>query len=258
MRVIIHTFALFTLAVAPASAVDLVQPAEIVRQYVTLRTGASASSGTAGRLRVGEAIPLVDAGREWHEVELPNGSSAFAPAPWTIISRDVEPPPALPASRSQDELRIHFLNIGVGTCTLVECPGANAPPMLVDCGSTGREVGDLTAQQAADYIETLLAPHSTEPNVVISHPDQDHFSLVATVLADTEVENVWLGGDRGEYERFGFETWLSNQQSVTVHAEPTLTPGWHNGGAPLGADLSCGDAEVFVLTVNVGGGAQYE
>lgn len=34
-----------------------------------------------------------------------------------------------------DELRVHFIDVGQGDCTLIECPGGGV--ILVDCGSLG-------------------------------------------------------------------------------------------------------------------------
>ena len=62
------------------------------------------------------------------------------------------------APRDEDELRIHYMNVGAGTCTVVECPGSNAPPMIIDCGSIGSSSQDMTKKQAGKYIAKVLAP----------------------------------------------------------------------------------------------------
>ncbi len=159
------------------------------------------------------------------------------------------------APRSEDELRIHYMNVGAGTCTVVECPGANAPPMIIDCGSIGRSSDDLTKDEAGDYIAEVLDLHATQPNVVISHPHKDHYAWIADVLNDVQTQNIWLGGDKSGYTIGDFPDWLRKQKEngAQVFDDDEIGSDFHNDGSPMAdSELSCGDALVYTLTVNTG------
>jgi competence protein ComEC len=124
--------------------------------------------------------------------------------------------------------------------------------MIVDCGSTGATTTDLDAKLTRDYIRNVLSSHTTAPNVVLSHADLDHYGHISSVLDDITVASVWQGGDVDHYADNGFPAWLARQEKGGVMLKRNFPPHFHNGGNPIGADLSCGDASTFVLTVNTG------
>ena len=92
---------------------------------------------------------------------------------------------------NEDELRIQFLNIGTDTCTVVECPGTSAPPMIVDCGSLGSTDNGLTENEAATYVQNVLSPTTVRPNVVISHADRGPLPIHRR--AGDDADNIWQG-----------------------------------------------------------------
>lgn len=237
--------ALLLAILAPTLAsADRVVPSDRVRRAVIVYEQPDADSARRGRIRVGESAELLRSVPRWHEVRLEDGDTGFVSKSWTRVIRGGLAP------REQDELRIHYLNIGAGTCTLVECPGPNAPPMIIDCGSLEATDADMDEDEARDYIQGILAEHAVAPNLVLSHADRDHYGWISHVLADTQVTNVWQGGNADDYSADGFPEWIAGQTGATVHDD--LDENWHNGGEPLGDELDCGDAAVFVLTVNVG------
>ena len=237
-------FALILLVLTVNAAADRVVPSDRVRHHVNVFEQASGQSNEIGELRVGQSFELVGSISRWHEVELPDGRNGFVSRSWTRV---VEEP-----GEDQDELVIHYLNVGAGTCTVVECPGQNAPPMIVDCGSVGRHNG-LTDTQARNYIENVLNNHDPDPNVVISHPHTDHYGMIAEVLENVQSANIWLGGDTDGYEHRGFPTWLADQRDGGATVHEGLPQNFHNDEQAMpGTTLGCGDAEVFTLTVNTG------
>ena len=152
-------------------------------------------------------------------------------------------------------LRIHFINVGAGNCVLVECPGPEAPPMIVDCGTMGATETDMTQDEARTYIQGLLSRHpAAQPNVVLSHADTDHYGWVPHVLAGAAIGHVWMGGNGSAYTERDFPTWLTAAESGGAEVHDGFPADWHNDGEPLGDDLPCGAASTFVLTVNSGGG----
>lgn len=228
-----------------ASAQDLVTPSDRVATHVNLRAEPNENGAKLGELDIAEALPLVGSVPRWYEVRLPSGGTAFVSKAWTTISQALAP-------RRQDELRLHFLNIGAGTCTVVECPGANASPMVVDCGSTGATDVDMSRDEAGTYVRNVLSQHQAAPNVVLSHGDEDHYGHIASALAGLTVASIWQGGDPNEYTSNLFPGWLADQQSRGAVIHRNFSPHFHHDRQPLGDDLSCGSASTFVLTANTG------
>ncbi len=157
-------------------------------------------------LSIGQALPLVRTLPRWYEVQLPGGVTGFVSKSWATVLRGLAP-------HQPDELRTHFLNIGAGSCAVVECPGSNARPMIVDCGSTGATAVDMDGQQVRTYIRNVLQQHTAAPNVVLSHPDSDHYSHIPNALDTVTVASVWQGGDPDGYTSANFPAWLAKQQS---------------------------------------------
>jgi beta-lactamase superfamily II metal-dependent hydrolase len=162
----------------PASAQDLVTPSNHVTTFVHVRAAAQKDAPQIALLKIGDALPLAGSIPRWYVVQLPNGQSGFVSKAWTSISRALVPP-------KEDELRIHYLNIGAGTYTVVECPGPNTPPIIVDCGSTGATSVDLDAAQSRTYVRNILSQHPTLPNVVLSHADLDHYGHISRTPSTT-------------------------------------------------------------------------
>jgi beta-lactamase superfamily II metal-dependent hydrolase len=239
------TLVLSSASLALAQTDERVVPSERVTTFVHIRAESRADSAERGRLQIGQSLPLVGSVPRWYEVQLPDSTTGFISKAWTRVTHGL-------AARQEDELRIHILNIGTGTCTVVECPGANAPPMIVDCVSLGRTENDLTETEAATYVQHILSTTTIRPNVVISHPDRDHYRYIATVLATTPANHIWQGGTPAEYTTDGFPAWLQQQRDggATVHDDKPAD--WNNDAQPLGDTLSCGTASTFVLTVNTG------
>ncbi len=235
-------FLLVVLLLVPSVAIgDVVVPSDRVTSRVVVREDTSAASDNIGSLRPGEQLEYLGSVPRWHQVRLPDGRPGFVSKSWTRVVRD--------------ELRIHFLNVGAGTCTVVECPGQNSPPIIIDCGSRGVTATDLDRDEARAYVQGILNQHTAAPNVVLSHGDRDHYGWIPHVLQGVQVQNIWQGGDSNDYTQDGFPNWIANQvaNGATIQPNlPTVPPNWHNNGQPLEGGLSCGPASTFVLTMNTG------
>lgn len=243
-----RTYLLILVLVWPATGLaERVMPSNRVSSGVTIRAEPRASSNQLGLLRVGEVARLLSNVPRWRRIALPDGSEGFVSKSWTTVVPDIP-------ARAQDHLRLHFLNIGGGTCTVVECPGQNARPIIVDCGSLGgsRTESDLTADEARLHVARVLSAHSQSPFVVLSHGDSDHYGWIDDILPGVTVGSVWQGGDPGDYTSSGFPAWLAQQTQAGVPVVNGFAPEWNNDGTEITGNLSCGDASVWVLTVNGG------
>lgn len=152
--------------------------------------------------------------------------------------------------RRADEIRVHFLPIGTGSCQLVECPGSNSTPMLVDCGTSGGS--QLDEDSVLDYVQRIVGDQRV--NVVVSHPDNDHVNLIYKVLNPEQIRSIWLGSEYDEYMD-EFKYWVDSIRASDVSPKPTvfqnLPENWHNNSEAV-ADLACGTADTFVLGGQVG------
>lgn len=234
---------------APSPPRWVVASARVVR-YVNVRPTPSTEDPPIASLRPGDRARLVDVTvPRWYEVELADGTRGFVSRSWAEVETALR-------LRRTDELRIHLVNVGPGNCILVECPGEDAIPILNDCGqhfdhetNTGRN-----AAEAAAYLRPLLDSHEAPPTLVVSHPHQDHYEYVPTVLADRDPFAIWLAATKDAHDNphNDFDTWLDRQEAAGTPIHDDLPPHWSNAGDPIADEsLSCGDAEVSVLTVNV-------
>lgn len=153
-------------------------------------------------------------------------------------------------AREQSRLRIHFLPIGTGSCQIVECPGPNATPMLIDCGSTG--LGDFDEAMVRDYIQDIVK--DGQINVVVSHSDDDHANLIPRILDPDQVRSLWIGDKEKNYKA-PFRAWTREFKRIADQSgaffSGNLDENWINDGDAV-ADLQCGTANTFVLGVNSG------
>lgn len=153
--------------------------------------------------------------------------------------------------RLENELRVHFYNVGAGTCTLVECPGPNARPIIVDCGKLPRGQGDyaISDQELKKRIRDTLGDRS--PEVVLSHSDKDHVSLISDVLGEVQVSAIWQGDDPEDYPS-DVKGWVLRQQEHGAAIHRRFAKDWHNDRQHIANGLDCGTASSHVLTVNSG------
>lgn len=153
------------------------------------------------------------------------------------------------------DLKIHYLNVGTGMCQVVECPctGQNCStfPIIFDCGSAGGSAEDMDKTETINYVRDILDDYSSPPIVVISHPHNDHHKYIVDIMADTDAQEIWLGGPWSAYMKSSLASWLKDQQNDNVSIRQGFPAGSDNNGSPI---ITCGDAEVYMLTVNAGKG----
>ena len=224
-----------------------VVPNHLIYSKLRVREHWSTQNPTVGWIEIDEHATLLESIPRWRKVRLDNGRVGFVSKSYSKV---INTKPLQP--RQLNELRIHHLPIGAGTCTLIECPGANTSPIMMDCGSFGsqyRSETDMTLTEATDYVERILSSYPQPPILVISHADKDHYGWTDDVLGTRDLKQIWLGGSYSRYPA-SFRTWIEDRVD-TENLKKNLDAGWHNNGNPIEA-LQCGDAESYVLTVNAG------
>ena len=85
-------------------------------------------------------------------------------------------------SRQEGELRVHFVDVGQGDCTILEFPDGKT--MLVDGGDAS------AADAVLDYCARIGI--ETFDVVLLTHPDADHAGGLPAVLQEYGAEAVWM------------------------------------------------------------------
>ncbi len=236
------------------SIADTVVPSERVKNSVSIRSEPTSKSDFLGKLQLGESLTWVGSQGRWRQVQFDSDTTGWVSKSWTIrLKETAQTDPALTA-RKLDELRIHYLSIGSGSCTVVECPGENASPMIIDCGSLSgtRGANALDEVQAASAINEILSNHSARPNLALSHADVDHYNYVGSILDHLKFKNIWLGGEMASYPDPIKELLETQRSEHEANLNVNLKPGFHNNQMEMGDKLSCGAASVYVLTAMSG------
>lgn len=126
-----------------------------------------------------------------------------------------------------DQFEVTFFDVGQGNCTLVRCP--NGGPLLVDCGSSGgltkkRKKSTTIQTKICDRLKEYIRGNTKNIiNVLISHPDKDHFNWVADVLDNSNFSKtnikIVLGGS------YQFE---ENYQKIDASGPATYKKNFYN------------------------------
>lgn len=96
--------------------------------------------------------------------------------------RTLLPAYAVPA-RGEGELRLHFLNVGQGDCTVVEFPDGDV--LMIDAGG-----GDWNCRTKLIRYIKALAPASL--TLLVTHADLDHFGGFEEILRTFHTERLYL------------------------------------------------------------------
>ena len=101
---------------------------------------------------------------------------AFVPLSLLLAPYDLPP-------REEGELRVHFLSIGQGDCTLVEFPAGEL--LIIDAGDGGFSYRNHLIR----YVKGLAPEYIT---LILTHADSDHYGGMRALLKAFDVENVYL------------------------------------------------------------------
>lgn len=123
-------------------------------------------------------------------------------------------------------LYIRFIDVGQGDCIYVIFP--NGKRMLVDCGSSrwdGLGLGDF--QAGLDYYQyNPFNPFLTylELDVlVLTHGDEDHYSLLGRLIGASPIQWVYYGGDlSNDFTLYNFRDWVHSGVANIQHAPQQL------------------------------------
>lgn len=138
--------------------------------------------------------------------------------------RDGKKPPTRPADTNErNSMRLHAIDIGQGTATLLEFPcGA----MLVDTGGESNAKFD-SRRALRDYLDKFFARRKdldrTLDLLVVTHPHIDHTRSIDMVLRNYTVRNVIDNGNRhdnlGGRPQIAMHEWIAKQGKNVGHRD---------------------------------------
>ena len=165
---------------------------------------------------------------------------------------DTGPPPP--------SIKVHVIDVGAGSCVLVEMPDPTKPVLLVDCGQDVWKGAGVSGSTASAHARKIIGKRKVA--LVLTHPHADHYSLVDNVLdrggPSLELSTVWLGGKLDEYSADGGR--VQKRLAAFRAAQPAKVhdalPRTYRTPYPKGdADLTFGAVKAYVLAVNESVGA---
>lgn len=129
-------------------------------------------------------------------------------------------------ARAEDELRVHFLDVGQGDCTLVEFPSGEVVVLDAGDGSFGHR------NHLVRYVKALAPSKLT---MLLTHADADHYGGFCALIGAFGADEVYLpalGEDTPEYAAFLKAVEKSGAEVDTISRYDVLTDG-------SGAYLAC-------------------
>ncbi|SHJ69976.1 Metal-dependent hydrolase, beta-lactamase superfamily II [Malonomonas rubra DSM 5091] len=153
-----------------------------------------------------------------------------------------EPANISPLPEAGNNLTIHFMDVGQGDATLINCPDGNS--ILIDAGSSsgfpGGKLRYYLLKQGGIAGKPLEA-------LIITRPDASKYNLVTRALDKVPVKNVYLAGSEAEYRGIKFSKWLKEidenhkhflqGNEISTYEIPT-------------SEISCGDVRLSFLTAS--------
>ncbi|MBO6946398.1 MAG: SH3 domain-containing protein [Rhodospirillales bacterium] len=233
--------ACLVLAVSYSAGSDTVVPSDRVSNHVNIRSEPRGEPAEiVGRLNRGERARFLGSVPYWYHVELPSGVSGYVSKSWTTR----EPDAPVPASASGGTLALHFVDVGQGDATLIQCPDGQT--ILVDAGSTD---GNVEPSAVRDYISANLDQNRLGLDVlVVTHPDADHFNLLRDVLNGITVGHIFRTGKRTDYYDRSIWDWMNE---VAPDRVTDVGPSTHDRVGTPNPVMACGDADVWILAAGV-------
>lgn len=96
------------------------------------------------------------------------------------------------------ELMVIFLDAGQGDCTLILFPDG-VTTWMIDCGSIKN--GSIVSSQIIAVMKRVLPPRLGHINrLILTHPDQDHYNLLSTVVPHLTLGEIVYGGAMDQYK----------------------------------------------------------
>ncbi len=122
-------------------------------------------------------------------------------------------PPAEFSKYLQDESALTFVDVGHGSCTLLETPGGRR--ILIDGGAISSPDFDIGERVIAPFL--FRKGIAKIDDIVVTHPDSDHYNGIGFLLRHFKVDSLWVSTT--EHDSAGWQTLLktASQKGVELH-----------------------------------------
>ena len=122
-------------------------------------------------------------------------------------------PPGEFSKYLQDESTLTYLDVGHGSCTLLETPGGRR--IIIDGGAISSPDFDIGERVIAPFL--FRKGIATIDDIVVTHPDSDHYNGINFLLQHFKVDSLWLSTK--EHDSAGWQTLLktASQKGIDVH-----------------------------------------
>lgn len=112
------------------------------------------------------------------------------------------------------ELKIYFVDVGQGDCTLLVTP--HNKTILIDGGGSLTEQFDVGKKTLIPYL--LDRGYTSLDYIMISHFDQDHVDGLLTVMEELKVKKVFMARQKEESENFQIFLETIKRKNIKVKA----------------------------------------
>lgn len=132
-------------------------------------------------------------------------------------------------------LKIHFLNVGKGNCTVIKFPSGNLA--VVDIDNSKIDDDDDVLQDPIKFLNDTY-PGQSIFRFVLTHPDMDHMSGLDELHNNRNITNFWdtdhnkeMDTDKMHLGGYKKEDWEKYQELRTKDENPK-TLNFYQGGNP--------------------------
>lgn len=98
-------------------------------------------------------------------------------------------------------MKIHFLNVGKGNCTIIEFPSGHLT--MIDIDNSKIDDNDDALTEPIDYFLSKF-PNQSLFRFILTHPDMDHLSGLNQLATKVSIINFW---DTNHNKSFSDEDW---------------------------------------------------
>ena len=126
-------------------------------------------------------------------------------------------------ARADDDLHIFALPVGQGDATIIQCPtpaNTKGELVIIDIGSSSaQKTNDKGFMQIADIKEFIGKAGKHVENVFLTHPDKDHYNLIAaaSTLMDDKT-TIYHSCSLEDYDN----CWMTNNDGTPKEQKHTL------------------------------------
>jgi len=164
----------------------------------------------------------------------------FISAPAICLSATVAPSDRI---AEKNDLTIHFIDVGDGDSTLVNCP--NGKMILIDAGSSSGFPGGKLRYYLLKHGGIAGKPLEA---LIITRPDRNNYNLATRALDKVPVKKVYLVGTEKDHSGAKFNRWLNK---IDQNRKIFLGSDYFDAENAPNSEISCGDADIHILAASV-------